>query len=221
MGQLVPLRHGFASQGAETSGVSTVEAALFTALKKVRLIADDASWKTCDYTRCGRTDAGVSALGQVISVRVRSKIPLVQAEEAAGAEAGAEGNDEEKDEEAGARRGKNDDGSDGGDGGDGGDDGDDEVLVIRDVGEGYVRRKKRRTKPAPPPPPSGVEELDYPAVINRSLPDDIRVLGWSYVDQDFSSRFDCQYRHYKYFFGAWGGLDLGKMREAARWGCTS
>ena len=192
--------HGFASQGAETSGVATVEGALFAALKKTRLIAPDASWKDCDYTRCGRTDAGVSALGQIISVRVRSKIPVVEGEK------GDVAAEEEEDD-----RGVGTDGSGDSDAGD-----DDDVLVIRNVGKGYVRRKKRRTRAAPAPPPAGLEELDYPAVINRALPDDVRVLGWSYVDKDYSARFDCQFRHYKYFFAAWGGLDLNKMREAGR-----
>jgi|AntAceMinimDraft_5_1070358.scaffolds.fasta_scaffold05615_3 hypothetical protein len=179
--------HGFASQGAETSGVPTVEAALFHALRKTRLIAPNASWQTCDYTRCGRTDAGVSALGQVISLRVRSKVPWQAG--AAGAGGGGavevgEGDDSTEAEEGASYKYDPDDATSTipGDG-----DGDGDVYVIRDVGEGYVRRARRETKPAPPPPPLGVEELDYPAVMNRALPDDIRVLGWSYVDKEFSS----------------------------------
>lgn len=39
---------------------------------KLKLIEDR---KACDYTRCGRTDKGVSALGQIVSCRVRSAIP--------------------------------------------------------------------------------------------------------------------------------------------------
>ena len=55
-------------------------------------------------------------------------------------------------------------------------------------------------------------------MINRALPDDVRVLAWSYVDASFSARFDCSYRHYKYFFAdpGGGGLDLDAMRDAAR-----
>ena len=139
---------GFASQGAERDGVRTVEEALFRALKRVRLIAPDATWKTCDYTRCGRTDAGVSALGQVVSARLRCRVP---------------------------RRDDDDD-----------DDDDD----LSETG--------RR----------GGDEIDYPAVLNRALPRDIRILGWTYVPPAFSARFDCDYRHYKYFFTDWNGLDL-------------
>jgi len=42
--------------------INTVELQLFYALKKVRLIQDQ---DACEFTRCGRTDKGVSALCQV------------------------------------------------------------------------------------------------------------------------------------------------------------
>ena len=60
--------HGFASQ---ENVENTVEAHLFEALKKCCLIEDRAS---CNYSRCGRTDKGVSAFGQVISLDVRSNL---------------------------------------------------------------------------------------------------------------------------------------------------
>jgi tRNA pseudouridine(38-40) synthase len=56
---------GFASQ----EDGSTVEHHLFEAFTKLKLIEDR---KSCSYSRCGRTDKGVSALGQIISLRVRS-----------------------------------------------------------------------------------------------------------------------------------------------------
>ena len=62
---------GFAQQGSD--GVRTVEGALFSALRRTRLIAPDAAPEDVAYTRCGRTDAGVSALGQIVSLRLRSK----------------------------------------------------------------------------------------------------------------------------------------------------
>jgi len=46
----------------------TVENELFKALKRVCLIEDEFS---CAYTRCGRTDKGVSALGNVCALLVR------------------------------------------------------------------------------------------------------------------------------------------------------
>lgn len=60
--------HGFASQ---TTSENTVEYHLFGALTKTRLIE---SKETCEYSRSGRTDVGVSALGQVIGLRLRSNV---------------------------------------------------------------------------------------------------------------------------------------------------
>ncbi|KAJ1126210.1 hypothetical protein NDU88_004618 [Pleurodeles waltl] len=59
---------GFASQ-ENTS--NTVEEKLFEALSKTRLVE---SRQTASYHRCGRTDKGVSAFGQVISLDLRSAV---------------------------------------------------------------------------------------------------------------------------------------------------
>lgn len=50
---------------------NSVETAIFAALKKVNLIDDITK---CKYQRCGRTDAGVSAFNQVISLYLRSNL---------------------------------------------------------------------------------------------------------------------------------------------------
>ncbi|XP_011365403.1 tRNA pseudouridine(38/39) synthase [Pteropus vampyrus] len=57
---------GFASQENTNN---TIEEKLFEALTKTRLIE---SRQTSNYHRCGRTDKGVSAFGQVISLDLRS-----------------------------------------------------------------------------------------------------------------------------------------------------
>ena len=44
------------------------------------------------------------------------------------------------------------------------------------------------------------KELPYMVILNRNLPADIRVLGWTTVDSSFSARFNCLGRTYKYFF---------------------
>jgi tRNA pseudouridine38/39 synthase len=89
-------------------------------------------WEGCDYSKCGRTDRGVSAFGQVIGLRVRSNRPL-SGENAAF--------DDNKD------------------------------------------------------------ELGYVQILNSLLPSDIRVLAWCpNPPEDFSARFSCRSRHYKYFF---------------------
>ncbi|XP_071625269.1 tRNA pseudouridine(38/39) synthase [Heliangelus exortis] len=59
---------GFASQ-ENTS--NTIEEKLFEALKKTRLVEERQS---SNYHRCGRTDKGVSAFGQVISLDLRSNL---------------------------------------------------------------------------------------------------------------------------------------------------
>ena len=53
----------------------TIEAKIFYALERTRLIKSTDK-KECHYSLCGRTDVGVSGLGNVISVRVRSVFPF-------------------------------------------------------------------------------------------------------------------------------------------------
>jgi len=62
---------GFASLSADDDD-ETVEGLLFGALKRLRLIV---SRQDCCFSRSGRTDRGVSAFGQVVSLRIRSKAP--------------------------------------------------------------------------------------------------------------------------------------------------
>ncbi|XP_074832929.1 tRNA pseudouridine(38/39) synthase isoform X2 [Carettochelys insculpta] len=59
---------GFASQENTNN---TIEEKLFEALTKTRLVANR---QTSNYHRCGRTDKGVSAFGQVISLDLRSNL---------------------------------------------------------------------------------------------------------------------------------------------------
>ena len=37
-------------------------------------------------------------------------------------------------------------------------------------------------------------------MLNRVLPADIRAVAWAHVAPDFSARFDCRERQYKYHF---------------------
>ncbi|DBA04027.1 TPA: hypothetical protein N0F65_009374 [Lagenidium giganteum] len=50
----------------------TIERYLIDALKQTKLIEDI---NTCNYSRCGRTDRGVSAFGQVAGITLRSNVP--------------------------------------------------------------------------------------------------------------------------------------------------
>lgn len=116
----------------------TVEEKFFNALKRCRLIPPQCDpVDDLDYSRCGRTDKGVSASGQIISLKLR-----------------------------GASDGQ---------------------------------------------PP-----LDYVNLINRHLPDDIRVLRClEGVSPEFNARFDAEGRHYKYFFVQDGSYDVEAMNAAA------
>jgi tRNA pseudouridine38/39 synthase len=94
----------------------------------------------CRYSKCGRTDRGVSALGNVFALRVRN-----------------------------------------------------------------IQRKGS-------PPPAF---LPYCSMLNRHLPKDIRILGYTLVPEYFDARFSCIYREYKYFFNP-ETMDLTRMALAAR-----
>ena len=44
---------------------SQMQRQLYVALRRTKLIPEDTGWQELSYSRCGRTDKGVSALGQV------------------------------------------------------------------------------------------------------------------------------------------------------------
>ncbi|KAM3955347.1 tRNA pseudouridine(38/39) synthase [Aphomia sociella] len=121
----------------------TIEHYLFEALRKSCLIQ---SRETSQYHRCGRTDKGVSAFGQVISITVRSKHPS-----------------------------------------------DSQYLNS-----------------------SIATEMQYCKILNRLLPKDIRAVAWMPIPgdkPDYSARFDCKRRQYKYYFPR-SSLNIEAMREA-------
>ncbi|KAK9389840.1 pseudouridine synthase [Lipomyces mesembrius] len=61
----------------------TVEGLILKALVTCKLIESETDLEACQFSRCGRTDKGVSALAQVISLRVRSRLtPEEQKDEA-------------------------------------------------------------------------------------------------------------------------------------------
>ena len=162
---------GLAAQVGQMTPLPTVEETIWEALCTARLVDATKSMEEADWSRCGRTDAGVSAAGQVVALWIRSRCV---------------------DERPWRYKTG------------------DEPIVLTDASE---------------------EELPYVATLNRLLPPTIRIQAWSPVRSSFSARFDCVYRHYKYFFtlGAphtltWqpespsqfvGRLDIERMRDAA------
>lgn len=76
--------NGYEHHNGNVTPLPTVEETLWKALRKGYLInpvdvdtlgKNEISWEGCQYSKCGRTDRGVSAFGQVVGVRVRSKRP--------------------------------------------------------------------------------------------------------------------------------------------------
>ncbi|KAL4221474.1 tRNA pseudouridine synthase 3 [Mactra antiquata] len=140
---------GYASQ-EET--MNTIEQTVLDALKKTKLMENR---ETANYERCGRTDKGVSAFGQVISLDLRTNLLSGVG------------------------------------------------VKVREGGTAAERSGDKTT------------EVPYCSILNRNLPPEIRVLAWAPVNTEFSSRFNCRRRTYKYFFPK-ANLDLDLMRQAAQ-----
>jgi tRNA pseudouridine38/39 synthase len=60
--------------------------------------------------------------------------------------------------------------------------------------------------------PEDSMEFNYEKILNSYLPNDIRILGWAPVEEEFNARFTCIQRKYRYYFCK-DGYDLGKMQE--------
>ncbi|KAL3671455.1 hypothetical protein V7S43_003377 [Phytophthora oleae] len=141
----------------------TVERYLLEALVRSKLIesVDDAG-----YSRCGRTDRGVSAFGQVVALHMRSNLPATAELLSASS-----------------------------------------IDDVRPGEKFQVRLASGEEKT--------LTEVDYASHINRALPADIRVYSVASCRPEFSARFDCKARMYRYFFVK-RDLDIEKMRKAAQ-----
>ena len=197
--------NGFEYHSNNKTPLPTIEEELWKALRKTRLILptprhgqseDEVCWDGCEYSKCGRTDKGVSAFGQVIGLRVRSSRTRnigqtsrdKETADITGTEEHVSGRCEE----------------------------DEKTLEPIDVEWDPIK-----------------DELPYIQVLNRVLPSDIRILAWCpNPPLDFSARFSCKERRYRYFFtnpayaplpgedsvGTRGGpwLNIQAMQEAAK-----
>lgn len=161
---------------AENRGVpsdTSVERALFTALQTAHLVSDSADNRK-GYSRSGRTDKGVSAVGQVVALPLRSAFPPTCSA------IGPNGPP---------------------------------FLTDLPSRSGITRRVWM------PPKKDGqewvckdVQELAYDTILNKLLPSDIRILGWTPVSDEFSARFSTSSRTYRYYFmRKW--LDEDRMRD--------
>ena len=60
-----------------------------------------------------------------------------------------------------------------------------------------------------------IDEIDYCKVINANLPPEIQIIGWAPCPSlDYSARFNCINRTYKYFFPR-GNMNISSMNEGA------
>ncbi|XP_076237384.1 tRNA pseudouridine(38/39) synthase [Calliopsis andreniformis] len=59
-------------------------------------------------------------------------------------------------------------------------------------------------------------ELPYCKMLNRLLPSNIRCIAWCPVSSDFSARFNCKFRKYRYFFPR-GNLNIHAMDKAVKY----
>ncbi|KAJ3486404.1 hypothetical protein NLI96_g4266 [Meripilus lineatus] len=179
----------------------SVEGVLFDALSHVRLIDPKGGFEGCGWEKCGRTDKGVSGAQQVVSLWVRSAL---QIDHARNITQGPSSSDNQlppstTGEDHTAR---------------------DVVAVIPKQLDGdfdlmgdWDEPPSNTGRPLEVPQ---TQELKYVSSINNILPPSIRVIAWSPVSPDFSARFNCQYRHYKYFFTTKeDGLDVTSMQDAA------
>ncbi|KAG9002519.1 hypothetical protein FRB90_011368, partial [Tulasnella sp. 427] len=191
--------NGLAYQSDPTP-LPMVEAVLLKALADCRLIDPEVGIDGCGWSRCGRTDKGVSGAGQVVALWVRSAIGA----KASARKKNSPVEDVEASEESSA-------------------------VVPGDA------VNQPPAVPAATPSESTQQEdtnqaeLRYVAMLNAVLPRSIRVLAWSPVTDDFDARFNCTFRHYKYFFspgippyphlslspGEDGLLDVSAMQDGA------
>ncbi|CAI5495227.1 unnamed protein product [Closterium sp. Naga37s-1] len=138
------------------------------------------------YSRCGRTDRGVNAIGQVVALHLRSSVrPRQQhpgmtaadvALEVTGSATAAAAPTEPTASQSNVTSGS----------------------VAVDLAATDVARRSDDV----------AGEIDYVASLNRALPDDIRVLAWAPASPDFSARFSCLEREYRFYFVDEPGLDV-------------
>ncbi|KAI0351660.1 tRNA pseudouridine synthase [Trametes cingulata] len=175
----------------------TVEGVLFDALVHTKLVDREGGLEGCGWQRCGRTDKGVSAGGQVVSLWVRSsstaKAAVTEtAPEPAEAQAAPETDAQDASEDGPGLEG--------------------DFGLMGDFDEPPTNGSMP-TKPAPQESAED-DNCSYVFKLNHILPPTIRILAWSPVADDFSARHSCRWRHYKYFFSP-QGLDLTAMSDAA------
>ncbi|XP_075243257.1 putative tRNA pseudouridine synthase tag-124 [Convolutriloba macropyga] len=203
---------GFACQ---TTTDKTIEHHVLEALKRTRLIREN---ENCFYSKAGRTDKGVSALEQVISLNIRSGLIDVGISYEDNITSQMETVDGKSSEEYNTSKlnGENSKETDGSR--------IESQQAVEEEDEPCFNKELKHvfTEKISLPDWSEVEdekkcptdgEIGYLNILNRNTPSDIMFYAWAPVPKDFSARFHCSYRQYKYFFPKCQ-LDLELMRSA-------
>ena len=176
--------NGFEHHANNTTPVPTVEEALWKGLIKARLIfpteplsskTGEVNWEGCEYSKCGRTDRGVSAFGQVIGIRVRSNRPLPGSPLKVIPKGSDSSATQEQEQEHSSYEFDADSVTS------------PSTWIASTAADQLPFHDIR-------------DELPYMQILNNVLPPDIRVFAWCPAPPDFSARFSCQERRYRYFF---------------------
>lgn len=168
----------------------SIENLLRGALQKTRLVDPSDPIK---FTKCGRTDKGVSSFDQVMTLCVNSKLPpgskgVQSVQEALESLHKASLEDQKPEKLKG------------------------DISTLDEA-------LQNETEPVNEDEALLKDEYDYPSILNRVLPREIRVLAWSPLEGfTFSARHDCNSREYRYYFPK-GKLDVSIMASAAKQFC--
>ncbi|ETI25647.1 tRNA pseudouridine(38-40) synthase [Cladophialophora carrionii CBS 160.54] len=179
------------------------------------------NWDGCQYSKCGRTDRGVSAFGQVVGIRVRSNRPVEKKKRGTMTTTTKEEEEEDAARELGENGGNGDTNTDTNTEAEPLPEEGDMSMPAIDSEDLATETYKKEFDPV-------ADELPYISLLNALLPPDIRVLAWCpSPPANFDARFSCRERRYKYFFtnpafcptpGPLGLLRGGDGRARAREG---
>ncbi|KAH9922194.1 pseudouridine synthase [Fomitopsis serialis] len=191
--------HGAHYSGLEHQGLPTrlptVEGVLFDALVRCHLVDPAGGFQGCGWDRCGRTDKGVSAAAQVVSLWVRSALGEVRRPDKTSQDATSMLPEVPLSSPVDSSANEDGPGLEG------------DLGAMGNWDEPPTNAALEQSSET-------TSELPYVFRINRALPPTIRILAWSPVSDDFSARFSCRWRHYKYFFST-RELDISAMQDAA------
>ncbi len=184
--------NGLEHHSKNETPLPTIEEELWKALRKAYLICPESNtridegevnWEGCDYSKCGRTDKGVSAFGQVIGIRLRSNhLSGPSLRERLQDDYGGAGSKNSKEAPY-----------------------EEPEITSRSPHSQCATNSQLSSTCSKDEHVASLcpvdDEIPYVQILNRLLPPDIRMLAWCPIPPpDFSARFSCKERRYKYFF---------------------